>query len=114
MSSTFKPRKYYCAQPITATCRKGFVSRGGWIRHRDAVHASSKNPRARPRQHPYQPPRKQLDDIDSEENQEDDEDSSDIDLEAESNMVDSIPVGAYYVTHPVLDGEFYLCKPSIY
>lgn len=107
MASTFKPRKYYCAQPVTAACRKGFTSQGGWIRNKNAVHVSSTKARARPRQHPYQSPQKVLEDVDSEENQEF-EDNSDVDLEAESNLMDAIPVGAYYVTHPILDGKFQL------
>jgi hypothetical protein len=106
MASNFKPRQYYCAQAVTAACKKGFTSRAGWIRHKNAVHAGLQKPRARPRQHPYHSPRKQSENVDLEEDQES-ADSSDVDITVESNMMDALPVGVYYVTHPVLDGKFH-------
>ena len=78
-SKPYKPRKYYCSDPVNADCRKGFISSAGLTRHRNAVHKHLKT-FCRPQQHQL----KTADRNKGEEN-----------VEAQ---------GGYYTKHPVLDG----------
>jgi hypothetical protein len=78
-SKSYKPRKYYCSDPVNSDCRKGFISTAGLTRHRSAVHKHQKT-----FHHPqkYQPKTASGK-------------SEDENVEAQ---------GGYYIRHPVLDG----------
>ncbi|KAF8124100.1 hypothetical protein EV363DRAFT_1178461 [Boletus edulis] len=38
MASTFKPRQYFCANPITPACKRGFGSLAWFLNHKKTVH----------------------------------------------------------------------------
>jgi len=97
MASTYKPHQFYCAHPVAPSCRRGFVSQGAYVRHRNAVHTTLQRP-SRPRQHPFQGG-----------NSNSEGGSSEGNLGAQGH-----PQGSYYFTiHPVLDGMMVqLCKST--
>ena len=86
MASTYKPHQFYCAHPVAPTCRKGFVSQGAYVRHRNAVHSTLQRP-SRPCQHPFQ------------------EGNSNPEGGSEGNLgAEMPPQGSYFTVHSVLDG----------
>ena len=82
-SQPYKPRKYYCSDPVNSDCRKGFISSAGLAQHRNAVHKHQKL-FCRPQQH--QP-------------------KTASSSKGESEKVEDQK--GYYVRHPVLDGGWF-------
>ena len=83
-SKPYRPRRYYCSDPVNPDCRKGFITTTGLTRHRDAVHKHQK-PVCRPQQ--YQPKSKS---------------GSTEGVGAKEDEVQE----SYYIKHPVLDGRW--------
>ena len=81
MAHSYQPRQYYCLEPRSSACQEGFLSLGGWKQHREAVHKVPLFQSQLP-QHPHI------------------SDNGIIGHEDE-------PEGAYYIQHPVLDGQCY-------
>lgn len=81
MGSQHQPRRYYSVTPVGASCWKGFRSLQSWSNHKNTVHGALPSHPTQPPQHPYVPK-----DVDSCEE-------------------DPLPEGAFYVQHPILDGE---------
>ncbi|KAG1791175.1 uncharacterized protein HD556DRAFT_1433032 [Suillus plorans] len=88
MVKTFQHRKFFCVDPTTPSCRKGFLTHAGFTQHRNAVHNVPARPSCLP-QHPFIPNRHlHLQPLDAIHNPE----------------VHDEPEGPYFIQHPVLDG----------
>ncbi|KAG2088366.1 uncharacterized protein F5147DRAFT_748442 [Suillus discolor] len=94
---TYRPRKFFCANPINAQCRKGFLTRAGLANHRNAVHTNLVLPPSRIPQHQLQPTEHHH--FDNNVGQQPD---TDVDSRSDSN--NAPPLGAYFVRHSVIDG----------
>ncbi|KAG2118670.1 uncharacterized protein F5147DRAFT_742178 [Suillus discolor] len=88
MVKAFQHRKFFCVDPTTPSCRKGFLTHAGFTQHCNAVHNVPACPSRLP-QHPFIPNRhlhpQPLDAIHNPE-------------------VHDEPDGPYFIQHPVLDG----------
>jgi len=78
----YKPRKYYCSDPVNPDCQKGFISTSGLTRHCNAVHKDHKTLH-HPQQHQPRTTSGNKGKGDEDETQ-----------------------GGYYIRHPVLDGGY--------
>ncbi|KAG1905696.1 uncharacterized protein F5891DRAFT_1182750 [Suillus fuscotomentosus] len=94
---TYRPRKFFCANPINAQCRKGFLTHAGLANHRNAVHTNLVLPPSRIPQ--YQPQPMEHHHFDNNVGQQPD---TDVDSRSDSN--NAPPLGAYFVWHSVIDG----------
>ncbi|KAG1897029.1 uncharacterized protein F5891DRAFT_1130081 [Suillus fuscotomentosus] len=94
---TYRPRKFFCANPINAQCRKGFLTRAGLTNHRNAVHTNLVLPPSRIPQYQLQPMEHHH--FDNNVGQQPD---TDVDSRSDSN--NAPPLGAYFVRHSVIDG----------
>ena len=80
MAHSYQPRQYYCLEPRTPACQKGFLSLGGWKQHREAVH---KVPLFKSQLPQYPHTTRTGDGTTGNEDE---------------------PEGSYYIQHPILDG----------
>lgn len=82
-------RKYYCINPVSEACHKGFFNLAGYSSHRTAIHEPLQH-LTRPQQYPYIPQVHYNDILRGE-----DEETPD----TLAGMK-----GGYFVNHPVIDG----------
>lgn len=86
---SYQPRRYHCVHPVGPTCRRGFVTAAGFKKHKDTVHNNCLQSKSRAQQHVYHRPGSTTEGAHSDGDHED------------------TPDGAYYIKHPILDGNVF-------
>ena len=81
MAPQHQPRRYYCVTPVAASCQKGFRSLQSCSSHKSTIHGALPSHPTRPPQHSFVP------------------------KTVDSQGEDPLPEGAFYLQHPILDGE---------
>jgi hypothetical protein len=85
-SHQHRVRKYYCLNPVSEACHRGFFNLAGYSSHRTTTHKPLQHV-TRPRQYPFIP-QVHCNDI----------------LAGEDEAPDLNFRGGYFVNHPILDG----------